>query len=473
MSALLTLSYFVFAAYFLLFAKWAMARTHVVVLFAAAYFFLTSGARPLLLIWGLDTPAPDYLFGADEIDLIGTTFALVILWTIIFFTSYRLFIGSGTLAVKAPRLPVIPSIARLYACMFFLTICGVGVVGYFILNEGGFTRFMIAVKNEKEFAGLYFLRQFNLFAIMVSIYGLLITAKPAAHGRRKRRISSKPLLIFGGCILINFVTLYAWGYRNQIAFMSAVMLLGYHIFIRRMTLAELTAWVVVGLAVFHGLRFLREIMRAEVLSSNALVLEELDGIRAFSMSMHLVQFDGLMLAVRDIGTLVPVRAGQDFLNGLISWVPRFVLPDRETFFIGGWFRRIYEPMRSNGWPITVVGSWWVNFGFIGILIGPIVSAAAIAIFDRIFCRAGTDPWHLVAGGTIGAFMFNGGFNTGTPQDIVLTFIPIVVLTRLLQLRKAPDSHGMETYGLAGKASHKDAAIRIVQWECKPSAVSNA
>lgn len=437
MTFLLFIEYACMVTIFLFFMKWLTDHGRIVALFALPYFFLTTLIRPAVLLFGLDTPSPDYLFANDEMDLTGQALLAVSVWLVVFIVAYialeSVFLkpaagrGTGNPLVSDKT----PSFRRILALAALLTLAGTGIVALFILREGSITGILIAVKSENSFAGLYFVKQFNILGALIAIYGLVATAEEEIQGRRLKRMSGKAILLFGGLILLNFATLYTWGYRNQIAFLSAIFLLAYHIFIRRLRLREAAFWGMAGFLLLHGLRYLREAMRTSVFGDSALVLDEVGFIRGLSMSMHLVEFDALMLVIRDFGTLIDSHNGQDFWNGLVSWIPRFLMPDRETYFIDGWFPRIYEPTQQSGWPVTIVGSWWLNFGVLGVFLGPTVSAGMIALFDRIYARAKSDPWQLCAAAAIGAFMFNGGFDAGTPQAIILTVVPLVILRFLL------------------------------------------
>ena len=121
------------------------------------------------------------------------------------------------------------------------------------------------------------------------------------------------------------------------------------------------------LAVFLGLRVARD-----VLLFPEGVISPLEGVniwRQIAISMHGSQFDALLLVMRDFDLSAGLRWGEDFAAGIAALVPRAIWPDPPVSALGAWFRQIYEPETVNGWPITLVGEWLVNFGWTGVAFG--------------------------------------------------------------------------------------------------------
>ena len=128
------------------------------------------------------------------------------------------------------------------------------------------------------------------------------------------------------------------------------------------------------------------------------------------------------------------RNGLDFINGLLSWIPRFLYPSKEAFDVGSWLRQVYDPTQVNGWPPSIPAAWYVNFGPIGILLGTMISGMAIATFDAHY-RDTRTPWNATMGAMLTLLMAGSGIQTAFPQQIVLTLIPIWLLS--IGLRATP------------------------------------
>ncbi|MBU2531777.1 MAG: hypothetical protein KKB37_03480 [Alphaproteobacteria bacterium] len=411
---------------FALIAAYGLKRNSIAALAVSAKLFALVGVRPVFLLLGLDTPFPDGRFGNSEY-LATLASAFVAIWLMAFVVGHAAATAVGP-TFLLPMASALPNRRTVFRVAFFLSLIGVLITGYFVLDAGSITKFLVSVKTDKDFAGLYFLRQFSVVGALVAVYGLLSSAQSVAdpRQRRLRRLNRRAIYIYGTIIASNCLFLYFWGYRNHIMNILLVWGVGYHFYIRRFRLLEIVVLATILFSFLHSLRYLREYLRLED-PEGEITLAGFSFIRGLSLSLHLQEFDAFMLSLQDAGHLFNFRGGQDFWNGLISWIPRFVLPDRDTYFIGGWFRQVYEPSRVNGWPITPLGSWWVNFGHLGIPLGGLVTGILAGMVDRRYAGGLTShPWCAAAAAAIAFFMIDAGFNTGTPQDIFLLIIPLAM-----------------------------------------------
>jgi hypothetical protein len=320
----------------------------------------------------------------------------------------------------------------------------VTATAYLVLQQGSISKFAYAVKIGKELSGSYAIMQMAVIAALVSAYGLFTFASEVQdpRGRVRRRIPLPALLFFGALIVINLATNYAWANRYNIALTAFAVGLGWHFYIRRFRLIEIFLVVVLLGALFQTLKYVRLEWMGEVLNQE--VDDEHAFWRSLSTSLHFSQFDAFMLALRDAGNLFEFRNGQDFWNGMVSWIPRSLMPDRETFKIGGWFRQVYQPEVINGWPVSVIGSWYINFGVLGIFLGAVISGLVTAAIDRAYYNISNVPWHAIAGPSVAFFMLDGGVNTGFFQQIFLLIVPFSILSIILSLSRAPASSPSRT-----------------------------
>ena len=220
-----------------------------------------------------------------------------------------------------------------------------------------------------------------------------------------------------------------WGNRYNIALALISAGLAWHFYVKKASAVKV---VIFTLGAFGLLQILKDV-RGELVAGS--VGREFNNLEDFwldiSTSLHFVEFDALLLALRDAGNLFEFRFGKDFLNGLLSWVPRSLFPEKESFHIGGWFRRVYQPNKINGWPVTTIGGWYLNFGIFGILIGTAISGFVVRVFDEAFKNVASNPWHASIGVGLSIFMLEGGVNTGFPQRIVLLIIPLALASYFL------------------------------------------
>lgn len=391
--------------------------------------------RPLMFLLGLDTPFDqllydDYFFRSAVASVSGLVWLAVFSISSIVFLKPMTAIGNALLP-QGPRVPP-ARIMAIFAALF--TLIAAVATFYMIRQAGSIAKFMWEVKIGKELKGSYWILQLNVLAAIIGLYGLLGSAVPArSGGRAYKRLSLRNSLFYGTLVLIGIAGNYLWGNRMNVALFMFVAGISIHTFIRPFRLRELVLGAVLAMAFLTGLGLLRNSMVDSVTGVTRVLQDEDSGPRAVSSKLHFVEFDALMLAERDAGHLFEFRLGQDFYNGLVSWIPRSIMPERETYQIGGWLRRVYEPARTNGWPATVIGDWFTNFGWPGIPLGAMISGAMAAMINGAYGRVRENAWHIMMACVLGFFLLNGGVDTGVPQAAFGTLLPLALLAVGLKL----------------------------------------
>lgn len=404
---------------------------------AFCFFMLFPLLRPLLFFFNLSAPIPENFFSDDPWPLISAAIFLNLLWLIFFSVAYLLLerparkVGTlifpqfGGDQLKYRRLVIAAAVVS--------SIIAVAATLLLVAQYGSIARFTFAVKVGKELQGGYVVRQMSSIAILIATFGMFFLAvdKPSSVSiPGNRKIPLEILFLMSCLILANLATNFLWGNRYNIAVTGACILVGYHFYIRRLKLSEIVFFIVLALVVLQALKYVRLGLVDEALDRQA--INRGDFWHDVSTSLHLVEFDAFMLSIRDVGDRFEFRNGQDFANGLLSWIPSFLLPDKETFQIGGWFRRVYDPTKVNGWPIGVVGAWYINFGPLGIIIGALLSGFASAAVDRTYWDLRHNAWAASVGPGLAFFLTGAGLNTGALQQYVLFVIPLGIFVFLLR-----------------------------------------
>lgn len=409
-------------------------RGDYAIVFCIVYLCVFIAIRPPIMFLNLDTPL--IAMGATTwVNICLAQFA-IFLWLFSFSASAAYLQKSAIIFSVFVPPSFIPGrkIMLIFALVF--SAIGIGMTLKFILDSGSIGRFIFNVKTEKAFAGLYVIRWMCVLASLLSVIILIDTV---IQSRGKLRFNFYTIIALA-LILINLAANYAWGNRMNIALVIMIAFFSWHLLVKRFTLKELIFWGFIALIGLQSLRILREFLIGESLARAISPLDVLSFWRGVSLSMHFAQFDGLMLALRDSGDLFNFRLGQDFLNGFASWLPKALFPEgHETYHIGGWFRRVYEPTKVNGWPVTVIGSWYVNFGWLGIVIGAIISAVLAHAVQFKMRGMGRTSWDTVIAVGFLAFVLDGGINTGFGQSILLYTGPILVIALMTKLTASRQS----------------------------------
>ncbi|MCG7923570.1 MAG: oligosaccharide repeat unit polymerase [Candidatus Thiodiazotropha lotti] len=417
--------------------KWSIVNTRVAVVAIALVLAWQYLPRSLMFLTGLDDPYPAYLFNKDAWDLIAQSLIALLAWLVIFFLTYSIFYQK-TISIHR-LLPKIPD-SNVGVILFFValitTLIGVSSTGYLIESVGSIGSFMYQVKVGKTFAGYYVIREISITGAIFSGISLLYFEKKYRLSKKNRR-SRKVVWLCVILYVTNLAFNYFWGNRYNIAMLLGAFGIGWHFYIHKINVLKAAILILVAATMLQTLKNLRSENFGEVL------FVEIKSTQPFwtdvSLSLHMSQFDAFMLAYRDAGKIFPYRNGKDFKNGLLAFIPRKLYPNKETYAVGGWFRRVYQPEKINGWPITIIGNWYVNFGMLGILLGALISGIIAAIFDTINRHLKDSYWQAGAVPPIAFFIFDGGVSTGFVQKIFLNVIPVVLLAIILS-RTARKKH---------------------------------
>lgn len=392
----------------------------------AAIVLIVSALRQPLYFFGLDFPNPQTHFNTTEWELIVVANFHLLMWVLVTFGTY---LYSDRVARFLT--PIYPAQLSTHArepwsfgvFMVVIVPCAISVLGtaFLIAQFGGVAGLTFAAKVSKELQGLFVIRAAGALASFLAFYGMLTTMQRKPNGGFKLSAMSWFYLLL---VILAMIANFTWGNRYSIALVTLGLVATFHFYVRPFKLWEFIATGLAFALMMQSLKLLRLALISDVVGFD--VTAETSFWLDISLSLHLAEFDAFLLAIRDAGTLFDYRMGQDFINGLLSWLPRSIWADKETFHIGGWFRRLYEPEKINGWPVTTPGSWYVNFGTLGIVVGGMVSGILVRAYDQAFSELRTNPWHAAVGPGLAFFLIEGGVNTGFPQFYVLYLVPLYI-----------------------------------------------
>lgn len=430
LSWLVSLLFFV-SGFFVFHRKQSIAGAIVL-----SYLALLTAIRPLMLLLKLDTPIPDSHWDECWAELSLASMAVCLWISMILFSRLALGPASIAMAVFLPKAPKHVSHELMVIITFIVTGIAVTANLYMVSQYGSVARFMFAVKIEKAIGSAYLIRQMAMLGAIVASFGMFSAARssPKKNSRVSKSIPKPMLAFYVSMIMINLGCNYLWGNRKNIALFFVAAAFAYHFYIRRLKIHEVVAGIFILASALQGLRLLRESFTSEVVGRNIGLYAEHGPIRYTSSSLHLADYDALMLALRDGGELYEFRGGEHFFNGLATLVPRLFWPEKPSgYHVGRWFRQNYEPEKQNGWPVTPIGSWYVNFGITGIIVGGLLTGILIGAIDYRYDKPGEYAWHAFMAPILAAFLMDGGWNTGLPQYVLHYLIPMFFLAVALNL----------------------------------------
>jgi hypothetical protein len=390
--------------------------------------------RAVLIASGLDVPSPSYLFAESNVQSAYTRTTLGLCLFLVAFT------GASLLFTRRPAASPgwmfhrgALSIGRLVSVTLLMTAFSVMVELYLLAELGSFGGIVRASKVEGTLAGLYLLKTPCGVGALVGTAAFL-----ELRSRSKSQVGLRLLML--ACAILNSILVFSWGQRGVLVIVVGMLMLvgkhrlrdegsapshrnrnGHPLF--RVALAAI---VVVFLAVF--LRDVRDNMSAP---GQDHVFAEQSLARRASQGLNGTYFDASMLAYRDWPRKHEFRNGLDFYNGVAGAVPRRIWPGKPDPLPGKWFRQVYQPEIRNGWPVGSPTIWYLNFGWLGLIFGGLLSGAVIGHIARRYAAAPWSGMNVAMTFTLLVFVVPLGWASQTPAVWLKSALPLLLIMRFV------------------------------------------
>jgi hypothetical protein len=395
-------------------------------------FGLYYGLRIVLLAAGLDAPSPEDQFPSATFE---SDFCRAVLGASAFLATMGLGIFAATrpgMSGWAPFLLAREAVpGRQLRITVAITGCSVAISAYLLARFGAPGDLIAAAKYDKALAGYYIFRVFPAVGSVVAAGAFLDTL------RARRSLSAAVCL---ACTALNGAAVFLWGSRGVLVAAIVVIAIGLGRSERlrgtgvggRLVAAVAVVAIAVGAAA--SLRVARDQLTQ---GDTQAVIADASGWRQASLATNAVYLDAAVLAFRDVPSPLPSRNGEDFANGLRGFVPRSLWPGKpENIAPGSWFRREYEPRVVNGWPMGSPALWYINFGWLGVPLGGLLSGLAVGLVAARQRRTPDSGHNLAAVAATGIFVLSLGWDSQTPYYVLLWLVPLWLVGRYVE---SPDA----------------------------------
>lgn len=404
----------------------------VVMLFLLG-FGLFYGFRPLLFVLGLDEPFPERLFEA-------ATSAELVTKTLLGLSLYLALVLFGIAAVTQSRTkgfgPFFVSreidLHRAMQVVAVLTVLATILSAYLVARYGSVGGVITAAKVDKALAGMYVLRT-------IPAVGAVVATATFIDARKRPEVSRLLAYAVLACAVANALYVFLWGSRSVLVIVGATLILGLRSRRRRSVKERqrvalrlgLAALLVVGAA--SGARVARDTLtRGEVQE----VYSQASMSRQASLATNSILFDAAMLSFRDWPEHYEYRGGEDFRNGIAGLVPRVAWADKPTTIVPGkWFRQVYEPKKINGWPMGAGALWYLNFGWLGLVLGGVFSGFVLGAIAAAQRRRPSNGFNTAVGVVIGVYVLGLGWDNETLVRAVIWLGPLWLVARYVTPRR--------------------------------------
>ncbi|MGY1722116.1 O-antigen polymerase [Blastococcus sp. SYSU DS0533] len=400
--------------------------------------------RPFTIAAGLDTPFPTEVFaGRDVGGLVVGAQAAVVVWLLAMLVGARWMtplVRPATLLFPRQRSSLAPHVVLALAVA--LSIAALAATAVLWARYGGPTGLIQVSKVDRSIAESRALRALPLMGALASVAAFW-TVPRRAYGRR---------LVALGLVALNGYVNFTWGARDVQVVSLVALVAGSLLFGRRMrgraTDTRGLGWVrdplwrrrlLLVAATALGAAFLLRLARDTALWGAAAPSIEGQGpLRAFAVATNNTLYDTLLLILDDWPDRQPFQGGRDFVDAAVAAIPSALAGAQEPFVSPAVRVAQTYVERNNGFPATAVGDWYLNLGWVGIVLGGLLSGILARAAQVALHRFREDP--LVWGFSL-VFMlriFPGGvWVTSLPRWVAIG-LPLVALAFALDLlRRRP------------------------------------
>lgn len=383
--------------------------------------------RAVLIGFGLDPPSPERLFASTDWGGLHTrTVSALCLFLVAFLTAGYLTTRrpartGGVLFYTGPTSP-----RALVVLSVVLTTMSLAVTAWLVAQFGDVSGITQASKVSNELAGVRFLK-------VPSALGAIVGAAAFLDLRNAPLPSRGAQALCLGCAVANSLLVFAWGQRTLVLIVIAMVVISPRRRAARPTVNLVARVVVAALLVIVAATLLRDTRDDLIQPDGDHSFSQQSFWRRASLGVNGVYFDASMLAYRDWPDPQQYRNGEDFRNGLLGTVPRKLWPDKPDPLPGKWFRNVYEPKVKNGWPVGTPTLWFLNFGWLGIVVGGLFSGALYGEFTRRARAAPRSGINIAMTFVFAVLAFPMGWASQSPLLVAAWILPMLLLMAALRL----------------------------------------
>jgi hypothetical protein len=392
--------------------------------FAAMYLL-----RHLILMLGLDTPMPDEYFNFDVTGLRVYAVFNVLVWTIFFLLAIYCVKKNVVLEALFPRAPLVVNETRLMLVVVCLFLFNLFITMHLLYRyDFNFALISYGVRVEKIFSGLSFLLSVHVFAAYTAacaaFYFYLQRKAGTGLGRRFYFLSALAFLSIFTSVLT--------GDRDNIVFFFVFYFLSLCIYISPkfkhlfLPFALCAMWLLI-------------LMQKTRLASWGFEKEYSSLFRQISSGLNHQFYDSYMLLVAAISNDwflgEGFRLGKDFYLGVVGVIPRILWSGKPIMVDPGiWFSNKFINDATYGWPVSVVGEWWLNFNVLGVAFGAFVSGAIYSVLSNKYQDFVFKPFAWLLLFFICTRIFPLGYSASTPMYYMLNLVPLLIIYKFIARR---------------------------------------
>ncbi len=311
-----------------------------------------------------------------------------------------------------------------------LTLINAAIIAGPLFQSGSLLGAVFLIRNEFYFSGVNYLRVFL-------VVGTFLCAAHFAHMLRHRkaeRFSGIAIVFVGALFVLNLLFSAALGGKGFIIYPFIFFLLALYARQLYRRIGMLIMLFMVFITAVVGLQQIR----VEMVNDN----QNLSSWDYAYTGLRFRLFEDNLVYLGSAGKLHETEMGEDFVNGTLGPVPRSLWPQKpDEITAGARFKRQLMPQSSGGWPPYGMNQWYMNFGWLGVIVGGVVTGLLLQALQCVYVDYQTNTYSFVIMMVfLVRFLINGGIDNMFLVEYVFYILPLFIFARLTDKRLYRTDH---------------------------------
>lgn len=298
-----------------------------------------------------------------------------------------------------------------------------------IIGFGGFLyQFPILIttlsKASLATSSLQDYRSGSFFRLVIS-FGYTVSILSLWNIGKKFRVSES-IFIFTCSAIIYIAYSIISDQRSMILVSCFIWLVSYHLFIRKISAKK----VCVIISIFILIVIFQTIHRVE--KSNEINSESIKSSIANFIGRNGIEHSKTIHIINSVPSELDFMLGESFVDSIAILIPRELFPDKSTVNIETVVGQNFFNSHSYGAgavPPGVIAEMYMNFGWLGILLGAVLAGAITGLIEKKFLKTKFGSpyffFYLITLYTFGASVI-GSSLSNTVTSLIINLVPFLI-----------------------------------------------
>ncbi|WP_083912365.1 O-antigen polymerase [Natronolimnohabitans innermongolicus] len=154
---------------------------------------------------------------------------------------------------------------------------------------------------------------------------------------------------------------------------------------------------------------------------------DIDVVSILTAGIHNSEIDNFLALTEVVPSELNYYYGSYYLRVLTNYIPRSLWEDKPVLTVGGLLRRLVNPERSGGSPPGAVGNYYINGGYLGIILMGVLLGVIFALMYYSIRRENSSGFALVIYSMLLVSIGRRGLENNLLAPLLIELLPILIV----------------------------------------------